>query len=206
LDGNKVAGVKLISDKRLNSGCVVNCTGAWAAKLAGSAGIRIPICPVKRQVFVLDTEVKPKEPIPLTVLPSNLYFRNETGDMILLGQSMINDPVGFDFTWEEERFTDYLWEKLATFVPLFERLKLVRGWAGLYAVNRFDGNAILGEWPGYKGFYLANGFSGHGLQQAPAVGRYISELVIGQTPSLDLSRFMPERILENKPLSENGLV
>ena len=93
-----------------------------------------------------------------------------------------------------------------TFIPLFDRLKLLRGWAGLYAENTFDGNAILGEWQEFKGFYLANGFSGHGLQQAPAVGRYISELITGQTPTLDLSIFRPERILENKPLSEHGLV
>lgn len=205
-DGNKIAGVKLASDKQLTSGYVVNCAGAWAADVAKSAGVEIPIHPVKRQVFVVDTEVKPKKPLPLTFHPSGLYFRSETGDMILLGKSMVDDPIGFDFTWKQERFTDYLWEKLVTFIPLFDRLKLLRGWAGLYAENTFDGNAILGEWQEFKGFYLANGFSGHGLQQAPAVGRYISELITGQTPTLDLSIFRPERILENKPLSEHGLV
>ena len=82
----------------------------------------------------------------------------------------------------------------------------MRGWAGLYAVNTLDGNAIVGEWPELKGFYLANGFSGHGLQQAPAVGRYISELITGQPLSLDLGIFSPHRILDNKPLSESGLV
>jgi glycine/D-amino acid oxidase-like deaminating enzyme len=76
----------------------------------------------------------------------------------------------------------------------------------LYAVNTLDGNAILGEWPELRGFYLANGFSGHGLQQAPAVGRYISELILDQPPTLDLSTFNPKRILENRPLSESGLV
>jgi glycine/D-amino acid oxidase-like deaminating enzyme len=101
---------------------------------------------------------------------------------------------------------EILWPELAEFVPAFDTLKLVRGWAGLYAVNTLDGNAILGEWPDLKGFFLANGFSGHGLQQAPAVGRYLTELIIGLTPTLDLSIFQPERILENKPLSEGGLV
>jgi glycine/D-amino acid oxidase-like deaminating enzyme len=205
-DGNKISGVKLASDKQLNSGYVVNCAGAWAADLAKSIDIELPINPVKRQVFVLDTEVKPKKTLPLTILPSGLYFRSETGNLILLGKSMVDDPIGFDFSWEQERFTDYLWEELVMFIPFFDRLKLLRGWAGLYAENTFDGNAILGEWPEYKGFYLANGFSGHGLQQAPAVGRYISELVIGQTPTLDMSIFRPERILENRPLREDGLV
>jgi FAD-dependent oxidoreductase domain-containing protein 1 len=114
--------------------------------------------------------------------------------------------VGFHFTWDDKRFREVLWPELAAFVQAFDTLKLVRGWAGLYAVNTLDGNAILGEWPELAGFFLANGFSGHGLQQGPAVGRYITELILGQTPSLDLSVFGPERILENKPLSEAGLV
>jgi glycine/D-amino acid oxidase-like deaminating enzyme len=119
---------------------------------------------------------------------------------------MEDDPVGFDFTWDRDRFMDTLWPELAKFVPAFDSLKLVRGWAGLYAVNTLDGNAILGEWPEVKGLFVANGFSGHGLQQAPAVGRYISELVTGRSSTLDLSVFSPARILENKPLSESGIV
>ncbi|MEN8807923.1 MAG: FAD-binding oxidoreductase, partial [Desulfobacterales bacterium] len=75
-----------------------------------------------------------------------------------------------------------------------------------YAVNTLDGNAILGEWPELKGLFLANGFSGHGLQQGPAVGRYLAELIMDRTPTLDLSIFSPERILERRPLSESGLV
>jgi len=119
---------------------------------------------------------------------------------------MPEDPIGYDFSWDKERFMEMLWPELAEFVPAFDTLKLMRGWAGLYALNTLDGNAILGEWPEIRGFFLANGFSGHGLQQAPAVGRYLSELIIGKPPTLDLSIFRPERILENKPLSEVGLV
>jgi glycine/D-amino acid oxidase-like deaminating enzyme len=101
---------------------------------------------------------------------------------------------------------EILWPELAEFVPAFDTLKLMRGWAGLYAVNRLDGNAILGEWPETKGLFLANGFSGHGLQQAPAVGRYLAELITRNMPTLDLRLFSPERILANRPLTENGLV
>jgi glycine/D-amino acid oxidase-like deaminating enzyme len=154
----------------------------------------------------VDPAVKPKGSLPLTVLPSGLYFRTETGGRVLVGKSMLDDPIGFDFTWDQHRFMDILWPELAQFVPAFERLKLVRGWAGLYAVNTLDGNAILGEWPEIKGFYLANGFSGHGLQQGPAVGRYMSELIIGEPHALDLSVFSARRILEQRPLSEAGLV
>ena len=205
-DRKRVTGVRLASGRNLSSKSVVNCAGAWAARVASMAGVTIPVVPVKRQVFALDTKVKPEGPLPLTVLPSGLYFRTETGNLILLGKSLEEDPVGFDFTWDEKRFTELLWPELAEFMPVFDTLKVVRGWAGLYAVNSLDSNAILGEWPELHGFYLANGFSGHGLQQAPAVGRYISELILGLKPALDLSIFTPQRILENRPLSEGGIV
>ncbi len=205
-DKGRITGVMLASGENLASGFVINCAGAWAAKVAQTAGVELPIDPVKRQVFVMDTAVKPEGPLPLTILPSGLYFRTETGGLLLLGKSMKEDPVGFDFNWDDSRFMEILWPELAEFVPAFDTLKLIRGWAGLYAVNTLDSNAILGEWPELKGFFLANGFSGHGLQQAPAVGRYLTELILGKTPTLDMSIFQPGRILENKPLSEAGLV
>jgi glycine/D-amino acid oxidase-like deaminating enzyme len=205
-ESRKATGVRLASGEKWTSGFTVNCAGAWAAKVGKTAGVQLPVDPVMRQVFALATAVKPEGPLPLTVLPSGLYFRTETGGLILVGKSMDEDPVGFHFSWDDKRFMELLWPELAAFVPAFDTLKLMRGWAGLYAVNTLDGNAILGEWPELKGFFLANGFSGHGLQQGPAVGRYLAELILGQTPSLDLSVFGPERILENKPLSEAGLV
>jgi glycine/D-amino acid oxidase-like deaminating enzyme len=202
----RVTGVRLASGESLTAPSIINCAGAWAAQIAATAAVNLPIVPVKRQVFTLDTAVKPQGPLPLTVLPSGLYFRTETGGVILLGKSMAEDPSGFHFTWDDKRFMEILWPELAEFVPAFDRLKLVRGWAGLYAVNTLDGNAILGQWPELEGFFLANGFSGHGLQQAPAVGRYLAELVLKLPISLDLSIFGPKRILDNKPLSEGGLV
>jgi FAD-dependent oxidoreductase domain-containing protein 1 len=202
----RVTGVRTVPGATLTAGWVVNCAGAWAAKVAETAGINLPVVPVKRQVFTLDTAVKPQGPLPLTVLPSGLYFRTETGGVILLGKSMVEDPIGYEFSWDDKRFMEILWPELAAYVPAFDRLKLVRGWAGLYAVNTLDGNAILGEWPEIRGLFLANGFSGHGLQQAPAVGRYLSELILKRSHSLDLSIFSPIRILENRPLGENGLV
>jgi FAD-dependent oxidoreductase domain-containing protein 1 len=201
-----VTGVRLASTESPAAGYVINCAGAWAAQVTATAGVTLPIVPIQRQVFILDTAVKPHGPLPLTVLPSGLYFRTETGGVILLGKSMAEDPAGFQFSWDEKRFMEILWPELAEFVPAFDRLKLVRGWAGLYAVNTLDGNAILGQWPEIRGLFLANGFSGHGLQQAPAVGRYLAELILKLPVSLDLSVFGPDRILENKPLSEDGLV
>ncbi len=206
VDKNRAIGLELAQLGPLAAPCIINCAGAWATEIAITAGVTLPVMPVKRQVFVLDTAVKADGPLPLTILPSGLYFRSETGGLLLLGKSMDEDPAGFSFTWDDKRFMEILWPELAEFVPAFDRLKLVRGWAGLYAVNTLDGNAIVGEWPEMKGLYLANGFSGHGLQQAPAVGRYLSELILNQPITLDLSIFGPERILTNRPLSEDGLV
>lgn len=200
----EVNGVRLGSGQDLGARFVVNCAGAWATPLAGQMGIDLPVAPVKRQIFALDTAVKPDVPLPLTLLPSGLYFRSETGGLILLGKSMEEDPVGFDFTWDDKRFMELLWPELAAFVPAFDTLKLMRGWAGLYAVSTLDDNAFIGEWPGIKGYLMANGFSGHGLQQGPAVGRYLAELILGLKPTLDLSVFSPQRILENSPIREDA--
>ena len=202
----RVEGVELASGDTLSAGCLVNCGGAWAAQIAATAGVDLPVVPVKRQVFAFDPAVKPDGPLPLTVLLSGLYFRTETGGLILLGKSMEDDPVGFNFAWDDQRFMEILWPELAEFVPAWDRLKLVRGWAGLYDVNTLDHNAIIGEWPEIRGLFLATGFSGHGLQQGPAVGRYLAELVSGRPVSLDLSIFSPRRILEKRPLSEAGIV
>jgi FAD-dependent oxidoreductase domain-containing protein 1 len=201
-----VKGIYLESGEILRSENIINCGGAWAVLLAETAGVKLPVTPIKRQIFALDTAVKPEGPLPLTILPSGLYFRTETGGLILLGKSMQEDPSGFNFTWDKERFTDILWPELVEFVPAWERLRVVRGWAGLYDVNTLDGNAIIGEWPEIKGLYLATGFSGHGLQQGPAVGRYLSELILKVVPSFDLSIFGPKRIIENHPLVEGGIV
>jgi FAD-dependent oxidoreductase domain-containing protein 1 len=202
----KVEGIRLASGDSFHAPKVINCTGAWCNQICESIGISLPIKPVQRQVFAFDPATKPDRPLPLTILPSGLYFRTETGGLILVGKSLDEDRVGLGFDWSRRRFVDHLWPELWEFVPTFDRLKLVRGWSGLYAVNTFDGNAILGEWPGLKGFFLCNGFSGHGLQQAPAVGRYMSELILEQKHILDLSIFSPQRLLDKEPIAENGLV
>jgi glycine/D-amino acid oxidase-like deaminating enzyme len=90
----RITGVGLASDGDLTAEFVVNCGGAWASQVAKTAGIDLCVVPVKRQVFTLDTTVKPKSPLPLTVLPSGLYFRTETGGLILLGKSLDEDPIG----------------------------------------------------------------------------------------------------------------
>ena len=102
--GNRVTGVRLKTGEDISAGAVVNCAGAWCSGLAQTAGVHLPVQPVKRQIFVLDTKVKPNSPLPLTYLPSGMYFRSETGGLILVGKCMAEDPVGISFSWDENRF------------------------------------------------------------------------------------------------------
>ncbi len=199
-----VQGVTLKSGTVIKAPVVVNSAGAWINKLAETAGFQLPVTPVKRQVFVLETASEPGQIYPLIVFPSGLYLIQEHGGQFLCGKSLEDDPItDSDFSWSHQHFEEQLWPELVDYLPSFDRLKLVSGWAGLYAVNTFDGNAILGPWPGLEGLHLMGGFSGHGLQQAPAAGRYIAELILGRSLSLDLSIFSPLRILENRPAFEN---
>lgn len=205
-DNGEVTGVKLASGKALKAKVVLNCAGPWAGQIAKTAGVEIPVVPVKRQVFAVDPKFKQESLPRLTVLPSGLYIARETGGLLFVSKTMAEDPIGFDFRWDDKRFMEIVWPELAEFIPQLDTLKLIRGWAGLYAVNTLDANAILGEWPELKGFYLANGFSGHGFQQAAAVGRHMAELITATEPSMDLSIFGTERIVENKPISYNVIV
>jgi len=199
----QVSGVRLASGDELFTDFVVNSAGAWAQVLAKTLDIELPVDPVKRQVFVLETQVKTDVVYPLTVFPSGLYLIQEQNNIFMSGKILPDDPIGFEFSWNRQVFIDHLWPDLFEYIPEFDQLKVIRGWAGLYAVNTFDGNAILGEWPHLKGFMLANGFSGHGFQQCHAVGRYLAELILGHDISLDLSIFSPQRILEDKPVFES---
>ena len=201
---NQVVGVKSSSKEMLSSNFVVNTAGAWAPEVSKTVGVNLPINPTKRQVTVIETNASPEKILPLLFLPSGLYCIHESEGIFTVGKSFPSDYVGYDdFTWERKKFEQDIWPELVEYIPSFDRLKIMRGWAGLYEVNTLDGNAILGEWPGLNGYYLANGFSGHGFQQCHAVGRYIAELILGIRPTLDLSVFSPQRILDNRPVFES---
>jgi glycine/D-amino acid oxidase-like deaminating enzyme len=157
-----------------------------------------------RTVYVVSTTVATSG-VPSVFLPSGVYALPESDRTWLIAWSREEDPVGYDFTPAgRQRFTDLIWPEIHRHLPVFDRLEVESAWAGLYAVNTLDGNAILGEWPELAGLYLATGFSGHGFQQAPAVGRYLSELILGVHPTLDLSRLGGQRVLDNTPVHEQA--
>lgn len=203
-DAGQVQGVRLASGEQLNAPIVLNGAGAWARQLMATVGVDLPVLPIMRQVFVVDTPLRPDGFLPSLFLPTGQYIIHEHDGRFVIGKSLPDDPQNFDFTFRQQRFIDLLWPELVDYLPAFEQLKVVSGWAGLYAVNTLDGNAILGEWPQVRGLYLANGFSGHGFQQCHAVGRYLAELILQRPPQLDLSIFTPQRILDNKPVLESA--
>ncbi|MBA3361130.1 MAG: NAD(P)/FAD-dependent oxidoreductase [Acidimicrobiia bacterium] len=201
--GDAISGVELSDGTQLDSPVLVNAAGAWCAPLTASVGVELPVEPVMRTVFTVDTHVDAFG-LPSVFLPSGLYVIPEHGNRFICGWSQPDDPIGYDFSFRREKFFDLVWPELAAQLPAFEAVHLTGGWAGLYEVNTLDENGIIGEWPELAGLFLANGFSGHGFQQCHAVGRHLAELIIGRTPSLDLSRLSPARLLSGMPLYENA--
>ena len=203
-DDDRVRGARLLSSGNMICPIVVATAGAWTADLVRPLGVSLPVLPMMRTVYVVSTTV-PTSGMPSIFLPSGVYALPEGDRTWLIAWSRKEDPVGYDFTPAgRQRFTDLIWPELYKCLPVFDRLEVESAWAGLYAVNTLDGNAILGEWPGIKGLHLATGFSGHGFQQAPAVGRYLSELILDLMPTLDLSRLGCRRVLANEPVNEDA--
>ena len=200
--GSPAAAAAIRTGDVIGTEKVVNATGAWCAPLAATAGVELPVEPVMRTVYVIDTRLDHRGH-PSVFLPSGLYVLPEGEGRFAVGWSLPDDPVGDDFTFNRQRFDEMVWPELATQLPAFEALHLASGWTGLYEVNTLDGNGIIGEWPDLPGMFLANGFSGHGFQHCHAVGRHLAELILGRRTTLDLSRLGPQRILDQEPLYEN---
>ncbi|XP_065067831.1 FAD-dependent oxidoreductase domain-containing protein 1-like isoform X2 [Rhopilema esculentum] len=188
---------------------LVNAAGPWAGYLVQSIGIDLPVRPRKRHVFTFSCPKGPKDMV-LAVDPSGCWFRKEgKGDLYLCGKAPDedNDPDASDLTVDYDYFQEEIWPCLAERVPAFEELKLQHSWAGFYDYNTFDQNAIIGVHPDIHNLYFVNGFSGHGIQQSPAVGNAISELLIdGKYSTTDLTRFGFDRIRDCTPLREKNIV
>jgi sarcosine oxidase len=206
-EGGRITAVRLASGARLPCGAVVDAAGPNAGNVASLAGIELPVRPRKRFVYVFDCRAS-LHINQLVIDPSGVYFRPE-GAQFVGGVSPPEDqdPDCLDLDVQYELFEETVWPALAHRVPAFEELKLIRAWAGHYDYNTLDQNAVLGPHPEVANFYFANGFSGHGVQQAPAAGRAIAELVVhGRYATLDLTRFGYDRILRNEPIRELNVV
>jgi FAD-dependent oxidoreductase domain-containing protein 1 len=207
LDESRVNGVRLASGGAISADVIVNAAGPHSARVAAWAGVSVPVQPERRCVFTISCPEN-LDFIPLVIDPSGLYVRPE-GRLFITGGPATPvtgpDPLTLDVDYAQ--FEDFIWPTLAERIPAFESLKLVSAWAGHYEMNMFDHNAIIGWAPGLKGFMLATGFSGHGMQHSPATGRGVAELITtGGYTTLDLSELSPERLLRNTPIVEANII
>ncbi|KLK94984.1 FAD-dependent oxidoreductase [Microvirga vignae] len=212
-EGNRVVAVRLRDGTRIACGTLINCAGSGGAALAAMAGITIPVQAKRRYVFTFSCK-EPVENLPLLIDTSGAYVRPEGEGHFICGASPEADV---DPDWSDEDpasqeidfsfFEEFIWPSLAHRIPAFEAIKPGRAWSGPYDMSLLDHNAIIGTTNEIENFYLCNGFSGHGLQQAPAVGRGLSELIVhGGYRTLDLSELGYERVLANRPLIERNVI
>lgn len=203
-DAKKVTKIVLASGRKIGGAVFVNVAGAWGPELSASIGMKMPVEPLSRSTFYVETR-ETMETMPLTKDPSHVSFRQE-GAGFTVGLTDVDVPGGFDWEVKHELFDTVMWPALAHRVPKFESLKVMRSWSGHYAYNRLDGNTIIGPWVGgLENYYVATGFSGAGLQKGPAIGRAMKELLLdGGYRTIDLSRLSYQRIIDNEPLLELG--
>jgi FAD-dependent oxidoreductase domain-containing protein 1 len=205
--GGRIAAVQLAKAGRLACGNLVDSAGYHSHRIAAMAGIELPVRPRKRCVFVFDCKT-PIERSPLTIDPTGVYFRPEGASFICgVAPPDERDPDCLDFNVDYSLFEETIWPTLAERVPAFEAIKLARAWVGHYDYNTVDQNAILGRHPEVANFFFASGFSGHGLQQSPAVGRATAEMIAYDAyRSIDLTRFGFERFSKGRPIIELNVV
>ena len=210
MDERRITGVTLSTGEAIGCGTLVNAAGTGAGALAAMAGIELPVDPRKRYVYVLDCPAATEalHNAPLTVQPSGVYFRPEGRNFICgLSPEEHEEPADMDWEVDHAWFEERVWPVLAERVPLFEAVKVISAWTGHYDYNALDHNAVIGPHPEIANFLFANGYSGHGLQQGPASGNAIAELIVhGQYRAIDLRRLGYERIARGEPLFERNVI
>lgn len=207
VEAGKVTGVDLGQGGFIACPVAVNAAGTRAAVVARMAGLDLPVEPRKRTVFVVDAPNARHPDAPL-LIDSGFYMRPEQNHWIIATVPQDDGPCAVDdFEPDLNLFEDVIWEQAYNRAPGFDAVKVVRHWVGHYAYNTLDQNAILGPHPDLPSLFFMNGFSGHGLQQSPAIGRGIAEHILtGGWQSLDLSDLSIDRVLKGKPFMELAIV
>jgi FAD-dependent oxidoreductase domain-containing protein 1 len=205
VQGNRVADVILSDGSRMSCRHVVNAAGPWARRIGAMAEVELPVFARRRTVYVVSCPT-PMNPFPLLIDPTGFWIRPE-GAKFIAGFSPADDLDDQLLEPDYAAFESELWPALAHRVPAFEEAKLERAWAGYFEMNTFDHNAILGPHPLLENFLFMNGFSGHGMQQAPVIGRAIAELILcGRFETLDLSELLFSRIEQGRAIHEANVI
>ena len=208
VEGDRVTAVHLESGRTVNCSHVVNAAGPRSAVIADMAGVSLPVEARNRSVFIFDAAEPAERDLPMIVDPSGVYVRSEP-PYFLAGAPPTDDVAvdADDLTVVHEEFEDLIWPVLAERIPSFDRLRVTHSWAGHYAYNTLDQNAVVGPAHPVENLILANGFSGHGLQQAPGVGRAVAELLTyGEYTSIDLGQLGYARIAAGEPFPESAII
>ena len=207
--GDRIESVTLASGEVIACGQIVNASGPRAAQTAALAGIDLPVEPRKRYTWVFKAERPLDRDLPLTIDPSGVHMRENGGGTYMCGGHADIDPAAAydDFAMDHGLWESHIWPAVATRIPQFEAVKVLREWTGHYAYNVLDQNAITGPHPEVGNFIFLNGFSGHGLQQSPAMGRGTAEwLTYGEYRTLNLGDFHYARIIANAPIRERAII
>jgi glycine/D-amino acid oxidase-like deaminating enzyme len=229
-DGGRLTEVLMSDGSRIGGTHVVNAAGPWARRIAAMAGIDLPVFARRRTVYVISCPAAvgagafapdvsrraavvthssrpgPMTTFPLLIDPSGFWIRPD-GAKFIAGLSPVDDLDDLPLQPDYDAFESRLWPALAHRIPAFEAAKLERAWAGYFEMNTFDHNAILGVHPSVTNLWFMNGFSGHGMQQSPVIGRAIAELILYRRfGTLDLSDLLFTRIVENRPLREANVI
>lgn len=208
VENGRAMAIHLAGGERIACGWVVNAAGPRAAQLARMAGIGLPVEPRKRYTWVFEAEKPLGQDLPLTIDPTGVHVRTD-GGYYMAGATPDPDPGvdPEDFAADHSIWTDKVWPALAHRIPAFEAIRVVNEWVGHYAYNTLDQNAVIGPDDQVENFLFANGFSGHGLQQAPAVGRGLAEwITTGGYRTLDLSPLGIGRIRRGDGLGEAAII
>jgi FAD-dependent oxidoreductase domain-containing protein 1 len=205
--GERARSVTLADGTKHELDVVVNAAGPWAATIADMLDTSLPVRARRRCVYHFSCAEEMPD-CPLVIDASGVWFRPE-GKGIVCGftPQAEDDQDDMELRVDHKAFENFVWPTLAERVPSFDTIRVLRSWAGYYEMNTFDQTGIVGRHPTLTNTYFANGFSGHGLQQSPAVGRGIAELIAhDRYQTLDLTPLSYERILRNEPLLELNVI
>jgi sarcosine oxidase, subunit beta len=204
VEAGRIAGVRT-SRGGISTHVVVNAAGPYARQVGRLAGVDVPVDPHRRHIFIAQDFTKPVPPNRIMVIDfdTTFYFHREGAGM-LFGMGDPQEPAGFDTTvrWD---FLPEVTQVAMQRLPALEDASISHAWAGLYEMSP-DGNPLIGAAPDVTGFFLVNGFSGHGFQHSPAAGRILADLIAGRDPGLDITSFAPDRFLSGKAAGERYVV
>jgi FAD-dependent oxidoreductase domain-containing protein 1 len=208
----RVSDVVLDNGNRLESFVVVNAAGPFAATVASLAGVELPVTPVRQHLFRCELPRRWPYRFPMVVDPSGVHWRHEDPDShcptdrIIVARTKFDEPPGFNFDCDSSRWRNEFRPPLVRRVPALARARVLDGWSGLYEVTP-DHNPIIGEHPDLRGFYLANGFSGHGLMLAPAIGKVLSEMITtGRSETVDVTGLSVDRFRRDELFEDEATI